>query len=161
MPEFNETQRFTQWWLWLILVGVWSSMVYSIMTAPPQTDSAVYVSFGIGILLPLLFWQMKLTTRITAQGIYVRFFPFHFKEKFFAWDTISASYVRTYSPLMEYGGWGIKYSFKGNGLVFNTAGNVGLQLNFKEGEAVLIGTQKGEEIKQVLVALGQLNESVK
>lgn len=161
MPEFNETQRFTQWWLWLILVGVWSSMVYSIMTAPPQTDSAVYVSFGIGILLPLLFWQMKLTTRITTEGIYVRFFPFHFKEKFFAWDTLSASYVRTYSPLMEYGGWGIKYSFKGNGLVFNTAGNVGLQLNFKEGEAVLIGTQKGEEIKQVLVALGQLNESVK
>ena len=161
MPEFNETQRFTQWWLWLILVGVWSSMVFSIMTAPPQTDSAVYVSFGIGILLPLLFWQMKLTTRITTEGIYVRFFPFHFKEKFFAWDTLSASYVRTYSPLIEYGGWGIKYSFKGNGLVYNTAGNVGLQLNFKEGEAVLIGTQKGEEIKLVLAALGHLNESVK
>jgi hypothetical protein len=136
-------------------------MVYSIMTAPPQTDSAVYVSFGIGILLPLLFWQMKLTTRITEEGIYVRFFPFHFKEKFFAWDTLSASYVRTYSPLMEYGGWGIKYSFKGNGLVYNTAGNVGLQLYFKEGDPVLIGTQKGEEIKQVLAALGQLNESVK
>ena len=136
-------------------------MVYSFVTSPPQTDSAVYVSFGIGILLPLLFWQMKLTTRISAEGIYVRFFPFHFKEKFFAWDTLSASNVRTYSPLIEYGGWGIKYSFKGNGLVYNTAGNVGLQLNFKEGEAVLIGTQKGEEIKQVLVALGQLNESVK
>jgi hypothetical protein len=136
-------------------------MVYSIITAPPQTDSAVYVSFGIGILLPVLFWQMKLTTRITAEGIYVRFFPFHFKEKFFAWDTLSASYVRTYSPLMEYGGWGIKYSFKGNGLVYNTSGNVGLQLYFKEGDPILIGTQKGEEIKQVLAALGHLNESVK
>ena len=45
--------------------------------------------------------------------------------------------------------------------MYNTAGNVGLQLNFKEGEAVLIGTQKGEEIKQVLAALGHLNESVK
>ena len=76
---FNETQRFTQWWLWLILIGVWASMVYSIVTAPSQTDAAAYVSFGIGILLPLLFWQMKLTTRITQEGIYVRFFPFHFK----------------------------------------------------------------------------------
>jgi hypothetical protein len=161
MQEFNEIQRFTQWWLWLILMGVWSSMVYSFITAPPQTDAAVFVSFGIGILLPLLFWQMKLTTRITQEGIYVRFFPFHFKEKFFAWDTITSSYVRSYSPLMEYGGWGIKYSFKGNGLVYNTAGNVGLQLYFKEGDPILIGTQKGEEIKQVLVALGHLNESVK
>jgi hypothetical protein len=158
---YTETQRFTQWWLWLILIGVWSSMVYSIITAPPQTDSAVYVSFGIGILLPLLFWQMKLTTRITAEGIYVRFIPFHFKEKFFAWDTLSASYVRTYSPLKEYGGWGIKYGFNGQGIVYNVAGNVGLQLQFKEGDPILIGTQKGEEIKQVLVALGQLNESVK
>ena len=158
---FNETQRFTQWWLWLILIGVWSSMVYSIITAPPQTDAASYVSFGIGILLPLLFWQMKLTTRITEEGIYVRFTPFHFKEKFYPWESISASYVRTYSPLMEYGGWGIKYSFNGNGLVYNTAGNVGLQLNFKEGEPVLIGTQKGEEIKAVLAELGRLTESVK
>ena len=161
MLEFNETQRFTQWWLWLILIGVWASMVYSFVTAPPQTNVAAFVSFGIGILLPLLFWQMKLTTRITEDGIYVRFFPFHFKEKFFPWETITSSYVRTYNPLMEYGGWGIKYSFKGNGLVYNTAGNVGLQLYFKEGEPVLIGTQKGDEIKQVLASLGHLTESVK
>jgi hypothetical protein len=158
---YTETQRFTQWWLWLILIGVWSSMVYSLVTAPPQTDAAVYVSFGIGILLPLLFWQMKLTTRISQEGIYVRFFPFHFKEKFFPWETISASYVRTYSPLKEYGGWGIKYGFNGQGLVYNVAGNVGLQLQFKEGEAVLLGTQKGEEIKAILVELGRLTESVK
>jgi hypothetical protein len=161
MKEFNETQRFTQWWLWLILIGSWITMMYSIATVSPPTTISFLISFVIGMLLPVLFWQMKLTTRITEEGIYVRFFPFHFKEKFFAWDTISASYVRTYSPLMEYGGWGIKYSFKGNGLVYNTAGNVGLQLQFKEGDPILIGTQKGEEIKQVLVALGHLNESVK
>ena len=158
---YTETQRFTQWWLWLILIGVWSSMVYSIITAPPQTNAAVYVSFGIGILLPVLFWQMRLITRITQDGIYVRFIPFHFKEKFFPWETITASYIRTYSPLKEYGGWGIKYGFNGQGLVYNVAGNVGLQLQFKEGEAILIGTQKGEEIKQVLAALGHLTESVK
>jgi hypothetical protein len=129
--------------------------------APPQTDTAAFVSFGIGILLPLLFWQMKLTTRIEAEGIYVRFSPFHFKEKFFEWESISACYVRTYSPLKEYGGWGIKYGFNGQGLVYNVIGNVGLQLNFKEGEPVLIGTQKGEEIKAVLAELGRLTESVK
>jgi hypothetical protein len=158
---FNETQRFTQWWLWLILLSVWGLMVYSFIMAPPQTDTAAFVSFGIGILLPLLFWQMKLTTRIEAEGIYVRFSPFHFKGKFFEWESISASYVRTYSPLKEYGGWGIKYGFNGQGLVYNVVGNIGLQLKFKEGEPVLIGTQKGEEIKAVLAELGRLTESVK
>ena len=158
---YNETQRFTQWWLWLILLSVWGLMVYSFIMAPPQTDTAAFVSFGIGILLPLLFWQMKLTTRIEAEGIYVRFSPFHFKEKFFEWESISASYVRTYSPLKEYGGWGIKYGFNGQGLVYNVVGNLGLQLKFKESEPVLIGTQKGEEIKAVLAELGRLTESVK
>ena len=158
---FTETQRFTQWWLWLILIGSWITMMYSIATVSPPTTISFSISFVVGLLLPVLFWQMRLITRITQEGIYVRFIPFHFKEKFFPWDTIKASYVRTYSPLKEYGGWGIKYGFNGQGLVYNVVGNVGLQLQFKEGEAVLIGTQKGEEIKQVLADMGRLTESVK
>ncbi len=158
---FTETQRFTQCWLWLIIIGSWITMMYSIASVSPPSTSTFMISFVVGMLLPVLFWQMKLTTRITEEGIYVRFFPFHLKEKFYAWESLSACYVRTYSPLMEYGGWGIKYSFSGNGLVYNTAGNVGLQLNFKKGESVLIGTQKGEEIKQFLADIGRLAESVK
>jgi hypothetical protein len=62
---------------------------------------------------------------------------------------------------MEYGGWGIKYGFGGQGLVYNVSGEIGLQLKFKEGEPLLIGTQKGEEIKQILAGMGRLTESVK
>ena len=158
---FSETQRFTQWWLWLVLLVSWGALIYALATEPPQSTLSYIISYGLGLLLPLLFCQMKLKTRIEAEGIYVRFFPFHFREKFYAWDSISACYVRDYSPLKEYGGWGIKYSFNGNGLVYNVAGSVGLQLNFKEGEPVLIGTQKGEEIKAKLVEMGRLIESVK
>jgi hypothetical protein len=158
---FNETQRFTQWWLWLILLGSWVLLMSALVTEPPQTTISFIISFGLGMLLPLFFWQMKLTTRITEEGIYVRFTPFHFKEKFYAWGSLSACFVRTYSPLKEYGGWGIKYGFNGQGVVYNVAGNVGLQLHFKEGDPVLIGTQKGEEIKAVLAELGRLTESVK
>lgn len=158
---FSETQRFTHWWLWLVLLVSWGALIYALATVPPQSTLSYIISYGLGLLLPLLFWQMKLKTRIEAEGIYVRFFPFHFREKFYAWDSISACYVRDYSPLKEYGGWGIKYSFNGNGLVYNVAGSVGLQLNFKEGEPVLIGTQKGEEIKAKLVEMRRLIESVK
>ena len=158
---FTETQRFTQWWLWLIITGSWIAMMYSIATVSPPTTSTFMISFSVGMLLPVLFWQMKLVTRIAEEGIYVRFTPFHFKEKFYDWDSLSACYVRTYSPLLEYGGWGIKYGFGGQGLVYNVAGKVGLQLKFKKGDPVLIGTQKGEEIKAKLVEMGRLIESVK
>jgi hypothetical protein len=158
---FTETQRFTQWWLWLILVGSWILMMYALATEPAQTTISFIIYFGLGMLLALFFWQMKLVTRIAEEGIYVRFTPFHFKEKFYPWDSLSACYVRTYSPLMEYGGWGIKYGFGGQGLVYNVSGDIGLQLKFKKGDPVLIGTQKGEEIKAKLVEMGRLIESVK
>lgn len=147
MKQFKETQRFTQWWLWLVLVGSWVVLMYSLATVQPQTTIAYFISFGVGMLLPILFWQMRLMTRITEEGIYVRFVPFHFKEQFFPWESIESAQVRTYSPLMEYGGWGIKYGFNGQGKVFNVAGDQGLQLVFKSGEKLLIGTQKPTEIQ--------------
>ncbi|MEY4273385.1 MAG: hypothetical protein RL638_333 [Bacteroidota bacterium] len=147
MKQFKETQRFTQWWLWLVLVGSWVVLIYSLATVQPQTTIAYFISFVVGMLLPILFWQMRLMTRITEEGIYVRFVPFHFKEQFYPWESIESAQVRTYSPLMEYGGWGIKYGFNGQGKVFNVAGDQGLQLIFKSGEKLLIGTQKPTEIQ--------------
>ncbi len=147
MKQFKEIQRFTQWWLWLVLVGSWVVLMYSLATVQPQTTIAYFISFVVGMLLPILFWQMRLMTRITEEGIYVRFVPFHFKEQFYPWESIESAQVRTYSPLMEYGGWGIKYGFNGQGKVFNVAGDQGLQLVFKSGEKLLIGTQKPIEIQ--------------
>jgi hypothetical protein len=147
MKQFNETQRFTQWWLWLILIGSWVLLISTLATEPRQTTISYILSLGVGMLLPVFFWQMRLVTRITAEGIYVRFIPFHFKEQFYPWDSIESAQVRTYSPLKEYGGWGIKYGFNGQGKVYNVSGNQGLQLIFKSGEKLLIGTQKPTEIQ--------------
>jgi hypothetical protein len=147
MTEFKETQRFTQWWLWLILLGSWGSMVFAIFMDPPQTLGGQFVVGILAISLPTLFWQIRLITQITTEGIYVRFIPFHFKSQFYSWDAIESAQVRTYNPLLEYGGWGIKYGFNGQGKVYNIAGNQGLQLVFKSGEKILIGTQKPEEIQ--------------
>ena len=150
MTEFKETQRFSQWWLWLILIGSWATMIYSFWLVA-AFDTVSLLSFSVFALgLPILFWQMRLITRITDEGIYVRFIPFHFKEQFYPWKEIEMAQVRTYNPLLEYGGWGIKYGFNGQGKVYNVAGNQGLQLVFKSGEKLLIGTKKPLEIQAVL-----------
>jgi len=147
MTEFKETQRFTQWWLWLILLFSWGAMSFSFFTESPKDTVGTIVLIVMMIGLPVLFFQMRLITRIAEEGIYVRFIPFHFKEQFYPWDSIESAQVRTYNALMEYGGWGIKYGFNGQGKVYNVSGNQGLQLVFKSGEKILIGTQKPEEIQ--------------
>jgi hypothetical protein len=56
--------------------------------------------------------------------------------------------VRKYKPLLEYGGYGIR-GF-GNNRALNIAGKTGLQLIFKDGRKLLIGTQKGLEMIEML-----------
>ena len=72
----------------------------------------------------------------------------HLKEIFIAWDQLDECYLRTYSPLGEYGGWGIKYGLGGAGKVYNVSGNQGLQLVFKDGARLLIGTKKPQELQR-------------
>jgi hypothetical protein len=99
-------------------------------------------------LVMLLFWNIRLETTISNAGISVKLFPFHFKCKFIPWDSISKVYVRKYSPLREYGGWGLRYGFGGK--AYNIKGNMGLQIKSKDSSNLLIGTQKAEELADVL-----------
>lgn len=155
---FLEVQGFTQWWLWVIIYGVLGSLFYSTYQSYEvtgsifQTDTLSLVLMSI--LLPVLFYSLKLKTRITSDGIYVRFVPFHWKEKFISFSELSDCYVRQYSPIGEFGGWGIKYGLGGAGKVYNVSGNMGLQLVFKNGSKLLIGSQRSDEIQKVLSELG-------
>ena len=66
---FQEVQRFGQWWLWLIILSV--SAIQLIVAG---------IAFGLafGVALIWLFYAMKLVTEVRSDGLYIRFFPFHF-----------------------------------------------------------------------------------
>lgn len=150
-PLFQETQRFTQWWLWLLLFFVSISIFRPIseaITNDYPLDAGQWVGVIILAVVILFMFINRLETRIDEKGIYVKFFPVIPKFKFYPWDEISTAVVRKYSPLMEYGGWGIR--FGRNGKAYNIKGNKGLQLKFKNGSALLIGTQKADELEKVL-----------
>ena len=89
--------------------------------------------------------------------MYIRFFPFHLKFKFYPWDSIRKSYLRQYSPLGEYGGWGLRIGLFGKGTAYNVSGNWGLQLEFTNKKKLLIGTVRPEELSSTLENMGRLN----
>ncbi|CAN1492896.1 hypothetical protein MCERE19_00252 [Spirosomataceae bacterium] len=121
----------------------------------------IFVGSGMRMFLPvivplcviLLFWNVRLETVITAEGLYAKLFPLHLKFKFISWDEVSVVYIRQYRPLAEFGGWGLRYGFGGK--AYNIKGNMGLQLNFKDSSNLLIGTQRPEELRVILDKLGQ------
>lgn len=157
MKVFIEEQRFTQ--LWLIIILIFSSLVpIGMLINEYQNDKNSFslemvLLISLVILLPLgIIFLFKLSTRIDEQGIHYQFFPFHFSLKKIGWNEISKSYVRTYDPVGEYGGWGLKSGilFSKKGKAINVSGDIGIQLELKNGKKLLIGTQKESEAKSVL-----------
>lgn len=163
---FLERQRFRQWWLWLVLLGVNVLFIYGGFQQvvlgqqfgdKPMSDSGLLISVGLIVLVTLLIVNSRLETRIKEDGVYIRFFPFHLKFKFYSWDSIRKSYLRKYSPLGEYGGWGVRLGLFGKGTAYNVSGNWGLQLEFTSKKKLLIGTARPEELRRTLGNMGRLN----
>lgn len=149
---FRESQRFTQPWLWLLLgglalmiwYGAWQQVIagrpFGTNPAPDGWLLAVLVIFGIGF--PLFFAWLRLETEVTAEGVRVRFFPIHLRHREWHWDQIESVELREYSPMLEYGGWGIRIGVRG--WAYNVRGDEGVQLVLRSGQRILIGTQDGE-----------------
>jgi hypothetical protein len=161
--RFSEIQKFRQWWLWFSLAGIKCLMGFFIVTqvlfgkpfgSSVAENAALLIGFLFMLVLSFLFFIMKLETRITDTGISVRFYPLQLKFRHYNWEDIELAYIRNYSPLAEYGGWGIRYSLSGQGKALNVSGRTGLQLVFKDGRKLLIGTSKPEDLTQVLLILG-------
>lgn len=114
----------------------------------------------MAIILPvlILFFLLmnRLETQITTTGIKVRYFPFHLRYKLYPKKIIGLAYVRTYEPIAEYGGWGLRLGLFGRGKAYNIVGNKGIQLVFTDGSKLLIGTQKPDEADAVLQKAGYL-----
>jgi hypothetical protein len=162
---FYEKQQFRQWWIWLLLVVLNAPFAAGIIKQigwgqpfgdMPMSNTQLICAASTIILVTIFILTIRLETTIKPDGIYVQFFPFHFKYKYYSWSSLTKSYVRQYSPIGEYGGWGLRLGVFGKGQAYNISGDKGLQLEFTTGQRLLIGTNKPEELNTVLISIGQL-----
>lgn len=157
-PLFTESQRFTQWWVWLIVIfacGVpFIIFVQQIILGKtvgdnPMSDSAVILSLLIPVIFILLFYMMQLKTVITRETLSFRLVPFI--KRTIPWKDIKSFKVINYGFV---GGYGIRFTMK-YGTVYNIKGNKGLFVKLKNGKTMVIGTQKPNELEKVIQQLKQ------
>ncbi len=159
MRVFNETQRFTQWWVHLMnlsllvlliyLVYNWYILKEAVGNVSAQDSTGQLVVIIVLLLSMALIYMFRLITTIDEIGIHYQFLPINMSKKTIRWSTLKNCYVRTYNPIKEYGGWGYRMSF-GKGRALNVKGNKGIQLEFDNGKKLLIGTQKEEDAQKVI-----------
>ncbi|HKO77675.1 MAG TPA: hypothetical protein VJU52_10675 [Flavobacterium sp.] len=150
--EFKEKQKFTQWWLWLFLIGLGFFQAYGLFKQliigedfgdKPMSDIGLIMFAILPFGIIFLFWYMKLETVIDQKEIRIKFSPL--VKKTFKWEDVKSATVLNY----KFVGYGIRL-FTSYGTVYNTKGNTGLAIELKNGKKILIGTQKGDELAQII-----------
>jgi hypothetical protein len=155
--SFSETQRFTQVWLWLLVLLVaaigWWAFVEQIVLGRefgthPAPDVLLWIIFILlGIGFPFFFRSLKLVTELRDDHLRLRFSPICTRRVLYT--EIKSAQARTYRPIVEYGGWGIRWSLK-NGMAYNVSGNMGVQLELTNGKRLLIGSQRADELERAI-----------
>ncbi|SFG86400.1 DUF6141 family protein [Pontibacter chinhatensis] len=155
---YREQQHFRQFWLWVVVLGVasifWVGFVYQVLLGGqygnrPVSDvqlSILFVLVGLG--LPYFFYRMSLTTEVRPGVVQVRFWPFHVKPREIPLHLVRDYEQVVYNPIGDYGGWGIRWGFKGK--AYNMSGNEGVKLYFYNRKPLLIGSQRADELFRAL-----------
>ena len=162
---FCEVQQFRKTWIWVLVLPIslflvilfdYGMVKQLILGHPwgsrPLSDTALTIVGPLGVLfgigLALLFYSTKLIIEVRDDALLIRFFPLtHQKIPF---EDIRHCEVRTYNPIREFGGWGIRYGRGGK--AYNVSGNRGVQIELPTGKRLLIGSQRPEELARAVEA---------
>ena len=154
---FTETQRFTQIWLWALVIlvaaiGWWAFIVQIIFGhdfgTNPAPDALLWIIFILlGVGFPMFFRGLKLVTELHDDHILLRYSPIY--KRRILYSDIKSVHTRQYRPIAEYGGWGIRWS-PTNGIAYNVSGNMGVQLELTNGKKLLIGSQHADELERAI-----------
>jgi len=165
--EYQNIFNLKCWYLWvlwlfidgLFILGFVRQIIFHKQWGNhPMSDTGLMIVTALMLIFSLFFIFMRMETIIDNTGISIRYIPLLWRFRTIPWDEIEEVYVRKYNALMENRGWGIQSNFSlfriGNAFSSSTAytlyGNTGLQLKLKNGKRVLVGTQRGEEIEEIL-----------
>ncbi|WP_298246403.1 hypothetical protein [uncultured Christiangramia sp.] len=150
MRIFKENQRFRQWWLIIVLITIVLASALPLFSEISLNEVKLksLIAPVISLLVFVLVFILNLETRINSKGISAGFEPLPFLRRNYNWDEIQECFVRTYTPVSEYGGWGIR-GF-GRAKAYSVSGNKGIQIITKTNERFLIGTEKPDLAKRAI-----------
>jgi hypothetical protein len=167
-PVFEETQGFRQTWLIGLLVFLLAMCLVFVISSSyvqlyqgkpfgnkPMGDTGLIILniflFVVGFLLPVLVLRLKLITRLERDALYLKFGIL--ANKTYPLDDIVSCEAITYRPIIDFGGWGIRYSLALKQWAYNVSGNRGVRIEFSNGKKIVIGSQKPDEFANALSGL--------
>jgi hypothetical protein len=161
---FEESQKFTQVWLWILTISVLSIVVGVAIAAgytqllqgktfgdKPMSDTGVIIFLTLSILfsafLILFMKSFNLETKVDRLGISYRMPPLKGK-----WKTIHREEILNWEIVTKFiMHYGIHYGI--NSETINIKGNKQLKLKLTSGKTLFLGTQLPDQLSFALEKL--------
>lgn len=159
---YREEQWFA-WWVYGLLAGLMAAAGVILLLHSPDPPGpgagagAILWSvetplvLGLGMTLPpiLVLGVLRMTTEVAPTEVRVWFGLVPTYSHLVPLDAIRQVEVVRYRPIRDCGGWGIRRSRSGD-RVLNARGDRGVRLTLEDGSLLLIGSQRPEELAEVL-----------
>jgi len=105
----------------------------------------------LAVVATFMMWLLSLELRVEerAAGLDVHYAGL--KRRRVPWSDIVSAEARTFRPLLEHGGWGIRYAGR-RCWAYTAAGNHGVLLKLADGSRLLVGTARPGELEAAIRA---------
>ncbi|MEL6327520.1 MAG: DUF6141 family protein [Cyanobacteria bacterium J06626_23] len=145
-------------WVWVILLPGVGALWYSayrqlilgepVGNRPASNPVLLLFWFAFGLALPAWFFFGGLRTEVRDDGVHLQAVAPPLCSQHIDYSEIATYEARRYRPLRDFGGWGPR--FGQGGKAYTVSGNRGVQLVFKDGRRLLIGSQKADQLVEAI-----------
>lgn len=165
---YRDVQTRKPIWAWVLILALaglaWAGFFEQIVRGNPvgtnpAPDMVIWILTGVaGILLPAFIFSLRLIIEVRPAALVLRYIPLWSRRIELA--RIRSVEPRTYSPIAEYWGWGIRY-MPGRGWVWSVSGDRGVQLHLEDCHPLLIGTDQPEALAEAIALAARLEVSAR
>ncbi|PYQ45814.1 MAG: hypothetical protein DMF77_03100 [Acidobacteria bacterium] len=149
---FEERQRFVNRILGFVLLGLLllvTLFVWQDFRSHLPADRQLMMFLPAVLVAVLLFLELHVT--VQHAGVRIRMLPF--ANRTIAPAQIARWEARTYRPIREYGGWGVRFGPRGR--AYNVSGNRGVEITLANGKRVLIGSQRSDDLAAAIARIAK------
>lgn len=148
MSYFREVQPLRQQRLFVVILIVVAVIVLvSLLSAGASAPWGVVIALVSLGLVAALVLAASLETTVDRDAITVAFHFLWPKRRIRIPDVRKAEATK-YSPLLDYGGYGVRLGFRG--WAFNVSGDEGVLVETNDGSRLMIGSQRPKELEAAI-----------
>ena len=149
MTYFHEEQTFSRWIAWVIvaLIGIPVAIALVESLVRPDVFFPSLMTIALFVAVAVLFFLARLVVDVDGDEIRISF-HFLWPKRRIPLANIRSARAQHYSPLGAYGGWGVRFSWRG--WAFTTGGSDGVLVETNAGKRVMIGSHRAKELEAAI-----------